>query len=247
MSDEERRPDTGEEGPAAEKGGVNGSREQMGTAAFFSDDTQGDGEGTDPEVAADSFRPVKGWKVWGVITGVLLVIAVGILYVYQAGDRKTILGNQPIPAAINNMYALPAAANIPVGGAVQSPLAAGPNLVQRSANSAQGKTTLTCPNCGATGLPVCATCGAVMQPVNQGTANQLFACPVCGTVGVAVCPHCHALMSAPAVGSQPLAQTQAPAAGGQFYCPVCGATGLPNWNAAAVPICPNCQNQMQVK
>ena len=55
-------------------------------------------------------RPIHNRKIWFTLLVIFLVIAVSVLYVYQAGDRKTILGNQPIPAGQNNSCPLASAA-----------------------------------------------------------------------------------------------------------------------------------------
>ncbi len=211
----------------------------------------GDGGGSGSDGDDTFFTPLQGWKAWVILTGIFVAIGVAVLYVYQAGDTKTILGNQPIPADDQYVYVMPAAVNVPVGGSVQAPAKQAPKkpAAGQAATGAPAapKQTATCPICNTTGLPVCAGCGAVMQPING--APGVYACPVCGMAGVPVCPSCHQAMAppAPVPKAQPVVGAPMANMGGQFYCPTCGATGLPNWAANGVPACPSCQAQMQIR
>lgn len=188
-------------------------------------------------------RPMSGRKVWVILGLILIGIAVAVLYVYQAGDRKTVLGNQPIPAVgmMNIGQPLAVVPNAPTGGNLQQ--------APVEQNLAVGNSTMvSCHNCGTKGLPVCATCGSVMKPLPGNSA--LFVCTTCGSVGMPICPHCGGSMS---TGGQQNIRTAAAvmpqgnaSVGGQFQCPGCQATGLPNWNGSGTPLCPNCGAQMNV-
>jgi predicted RNA-binding Zn-ribbon protein involved in translation (DUF1610 family) len=191
-------------------------------------------------------RPLRGPKAWIVLGVIFLAIAVAVLYVYQAGDRKTVLGNQPIPAvqlpsqvvpSTGNSF--PVALNVPGGGRREI----GPE--GPPAPGQTGGAQLNCPVCHTPGLPICASCKTVMQPLGQG---GLYACPTCGLVGLPICPRCGHNMSKPKnMAQHAAAVSPAQAVGGQFQCPACGATGLPNWDAAGVPICPSCGTRMGVR
>jgi len=194
------------------------------------------------------FKPVQGKKTWVILSLILVAIAVAVLYVYQAGDRKTVLGNQPIPAGQANPQVAPilqaapvvGAQNVPVGGQIQNAPGADP-----WAGAGASPNMVTCPHCGTTGLPVCSACGAVMKPLGDGSG--LFACPSCGTVGIPICPRCGGHMSAAGQTGARMAAQPAGNAAGQFQCPACGATGLPNWDPSGVPKCPSCGTTMSVR
>ena len=195
--------------------------------------------------------PFSGPKAWLILVGILLLIGVAVLYVYQTGDTKTILGNQPIPTLQAFLSPHVPALNVPSGGQLRGSMAA-PALQlppQPAAPAAappdgtQSRTLVQCPRCGATGLPLCASCGAVMQRLGNDPTSALFVCPLCGAVGMPICPYCGAGMAATKTGGQqPINNGSRPAGnvGGQFQCPACGATGLPNWTADGTPLCPNC-------
>jgi predicted RNA-binding Zn-ribbon protein involved in translation (DUF1610 family) len=176
-------------------------------------------------------------KVWIILAVIFVIIAVAILYVYQAGDRKTVLGNQPIPANRDLLQAQPmqpAALHVPGGGGLHAPAAA----------AGAGSPAVRCPHCSTGGLPLCGSCGTVMQPL---PGSRLYSCPACGTVGLPICPRCRAQMASPGfVGQQPLGQPAGLNIGGQFQCPVCGVVGLPNWDPGGTPICPGCGARMGV-
>jgi len=208
----------------------------------------------DSEYNNSFFKPMNSHRVWLILALVLIVIAVIILYVYQKGDRKTILGNQPIPAGQAFMNTPPpvgqslanitAAFNVPFGGnMLPNPIG---NQVQNNFN-AGNKNTVQCPNCHATGLPICSACGTIMQPLSNNAGLGLFVCPFCGSVGLPICSQCGTRMSTtPGIGHlHPVAQP-ADTVGGQFFCPNCNATGLPNWNQSGIPTCPNCRARMKV-
>lgn len=134
-----------------------------------------------PDGAAFDERPatsglLSNRRVWIVIAVIFVAIAVAVLWVYQAGDSKTVLGNQPIPAG----GAVTAAVNVPAGGALQNapaPLGGGgPQLGAR------------CPICGELGLPMCSRCNTVMQPLDRPVG--LYVCPSCGLAGMPICPRC---------------------------------------------------------
>jgi uncharacterized paraquat-inducible protein A len=212
------------------------------------DDNDGSGAADDifenEILGEDPFlKPMSGRKAWVILSLILVGIAVAVLYVYQAGDRKTVLGNQPIPAVgIMNMgQTLNPVPNAPAGGHLhQMP------TVQAPAGGTS--TMVTCNACGTNGLPVCGVCGLAMKPLP--TNPGLFVCTACGSVGMPMCPHCGGAMSSGAGQNiRTVAATQTPGSpnvGGQFQCPSCRATGLPNWNAAGTPLCPNCGTQMNV-
>lgn len=154
------------------------------------------------EYNAPFFNPMQGNKVWMILALILVVIAVAVLYVYQTGDRKTVLGNQPIPAGQPNMQngmMMGGAQNVPIGGQMRPLAAAIPG------NSGQIVAPVGCPHCSMTGLPVCGSCGTVMRALNDGSG--LFACPSCGAVGIPICPHCGGHMNSRAgIGAGQLAQ-----------------------------------------
>lgn len=153
---------------------------------------------------ADVLHPARSKKVWIILTGIFLVIAVAVLYVYQAGDTKTILGNQPIPQS-PYAYGSPVAMTAPINGLPQQPIGNPPrenqNEVNRAAvvppvpsqNTTNSQNLVRCPQCRSTGIPVCSSCGATMKPL-PGSTN-LFYCPSCGSVGTPVCPQCGTQMS----------------------------------------------------
>lgn len=148
----------------------------------------------------DFLRPMRTRKVWIVIALIFFAIAVAVLYVYQAGDPKTILGNQPIPAgqsAAGAGGATTAAMNNPMGG----------HLHRAPARLGGGGAPLAaqCPVCGDLALPMCSKCNTVMQPLDQ--APGLYVCPSCGVVGSPICPHCGGQMTSQAgCGIQPAGQ-----------------------------------------
>lgn len=223
-------------------------------------------EEEEAEYDTSFYKPMQSRKAWAILALILVIIAVSVLYVYQTGDKKTILGNQPIPAGQSNMFASPAAVtflgpapalpmsgavNVPMGGAVLNPSPVGgaaPAGIPAAARNnlvAQGN-PVQCPRCATQGMPFCSGCGAVMQPLNSAAGT--YVCPVCGTVGVPICPRCGGHMSTPGGTTQSI-QATPPVAnmGGQFQCPACRATGLPNWSPNGVPLCPNCGTTMNVR
>ncbi len=133
-------------------------------------------------------RPVRDRKVLIILMVIFVVIAVSVLYVYQAGDRKTVLGNQPIPAGQVNVGPAPVAFHVPVVGVPSSPATGG---------GAESQSTVNCPVCSTKGLPICSSCGSIMQPIGQGGAGGLFACPRCGAAGLPICPRCGGHMACP--------------------------------------------------
>jgi predicted RNA-binding Zn-ribbon protein involved in translation (DUF1610 family) len=195
-------------------------------------------------------KPIQGRKVWVILALILVGIAVAVLYVYQAGDRKTILGNQPIPAGQPNLQAVPVigAQNVPMGGAQNVPMGGQvqpPPAPDTWANGGAFTNVVTCPHCALSGLPVCSSCGAVMKLLGDGSG--LFVCTSCGVVGVPICPRCRGHMTAAgSAGARTIAQPAANTAG-QFQCPACRATGLPNWDRGGVPKCPSCGTTMKVR
>jgi len=200
------------------------------------------------------FRANRGIKVWIMVAGIFVVLAIGVLYIYQAGDTRTVLGNQPIPAGQILAVANPAPQNVPALGSTAAeptqPLlvpSAPPAIPQPSAAPAEADGPIRCPRCHTVGLAVCASCGAAMQPMNDNSG--LHVCPSCGTVGIPICPRCgaHMVVAGPAAEQWPPAEPQAPATVGQFQCPACGAAGLPNRNTAGVPLCPRCGGKMTVQ
>ncbi len=210
----------------------------------------------DFEGSTTFLKPMQGKKVWIVLSAILVVVAVAVLYVYQAGDKKTILGNQPIPIGQLNAPNSPVAGgvqNVPLGGGVQNvPLGGGVQNVpfgggsiQAPATGGAAASTVLCPQCAMTGLSVCTSCGTVMQPLGDGSG--LFACPSCGSVGIPLCPRDGAHMTLQSSASARPAVGAAGNVGGQFQCPACGMTGLPNWSPNGTPICPNCKTQMNVR
>ena len=199
-----------------------------------------------PYFKANMGDPRHSRRVWVLLALILVVISVAVLYVYQAGDKKTILGNQPIPAGVGNTAPEINIGNGQQQGAINLPIGGGMLALQAAAKAPlppdpSPQTMTTCPRCNTQGLPLCAACGAVMRPIENGSG--LFVCPSCGSVGMPICPHCGAHMIA--ANSRPSAQLAASTAG-QFLCPSCGGTGLPNWNQNGAPMCPNCGTQMQV-
>ena len=151
-----------------------------------SDELEDEEQWPDPAIEAGPgpFNPVGNRKVWITLVVICAIIAVAVLYVYQAGDDKTILGNQPIPAAL------------PEGGAAAAEGA--PPTVRGQAfalpgGGAGGSLTVKCPYCGNDGLPMCSKCNAVMQPL--GGNSGLYACSSCGTAGVPICPRCGTRMN----------------------------------------------------
>lgn len=196
------------------------------------------------------FRPMPSRKVWGILGVIFVIIAVAILYVYQAGDRKTVLGNQPIPANRDFIPAQPvqpiqpAALHVPGGGGLHVPPAATMPQALPPAFTGPSSQAVRCPHCSTMGLPLCGSCGTVMQPL---PGSGLYSCPACGAVGLPLCPRCRAQMTPPGFGGQQsLAQPAGVNIGGQFQCPVCGMVGLPNWDQGGTPICPGCGARMQV-
>ena len=202
------------------------------------------------------FNSSPSRKTWVVLALILIVIAIAILYVYQAGDRKTVLGNQPIPAGQTYTATLPVAQQTPIGGVQNVP--SGGGMINTAAQGAQRnapdrglsnrvgttKSAVSCPNCGTTGISACATCGALLQPF--GKVPGLFACPVCGVAGVPICPRCGTHMAGKVhAGHQQVVQAGTNV-GGQFHCPICQSTGLPNWDQNGKPICPSCGAKMDV-
>ena len=161
---------------------------------------------TDAVYDERSFHPTKSKKVWIILTGIFLIIAVAVLYVYQAGDTKTILGNQPIPQS-PYAYGTPAAVTTPINIPAQQPTRRPPidnaNELNRAAvlqpipsqNTNTGQNLVRCPKCSTTGIPVCSSCGSVMKPLSNTANSNLFYCPSCGTVGTPVCPQCGTRMS----------------------------------------------------
>jgi len=158
------------------------------------------------EYHSSFIKPMQSRKVWFVLAGIFLVIAVAVLYVYQAGDTKTILGNQPIPQQ-TYIYATPAALNVQQGAAapsvhihpvqvnpLQPSLGAGVGSLVNPGAAPSGRagttSTVVCPHCNTQGIPVCSSCGKVMQPLQNGSNSGLYVCPTCGKVGVPVCPKC---------------------------------------------------------
>ena len=291
-----------------------------------------------PDDQYEYYRPRPNLQVWLILGGIAFVIAVAVLFIYQAGDKKTILtmepmqpaaftpgrnagncpqpgmcgaqpvafaqggngagcpqpgmcGAQPVafaqgqnggacpqpgmcgaqPVAFGSQRGACGGVNCPTGGrsmasgngGVNPTLAAAllpatprqPARVQLPYAPPQNAIAQTahCPRCGASALPLCAQCGSLMLPLNE----SLFHCPQCGAVGVPPCPYCGARMTpseqreAPASAAVATAQgprREAPeAVGGQFVCPQCNATGLPNWDATGVPLCPVCGTAMTVR
>ena len=201
--------------------------------------------------------PIKGRKFWGILILVFIVISVAVLYVYQVGDNKTILGNQPILEAQPYPAPTQAAVNIPVGGQDQV-LQVGANAqptmsqaVNRVGISGAGSTSVRCTHCGEQGMPLCSGCGAVMQSLSASGNPQLFACPHCGSVGLPICPMCGGQMTSTSTGFGPTVVPKTAQAavqeGGQFFCPTCGATGLPNWDPNGLPRCPGCNGVVTVR
>lgn len=194
-------------------------------------------------------------KTWAILAGIFILIAVAILYVYQTGDSKTVLGNQPIPAQPVVGYGQPVALHVPNGGHVHNARAEGgvrPSQpsVSRSAGE-PSQSSVQCPKCGSKGVPLCSSCGTVMNPLGNDPSSGLFSCPSCGVVGVMICPRCGSSMeSRRRFDRQQKSSTWIKAArsvGGQFQCPACGATGLPNWSANGAAKCPNCGAQMNTR
>ena len=187
--------------------------------------------------------PSQNARTWALLVLILVAIAVAILYVYQAGDRKTVLGNQPLPSgdALAFGQALPGVgALIPVAPA--QPVAPVPRAASSQA------VVVRCPGCGTQGVPVCASCGALMRRLDPGAGSALFVCPSCGAAGVPPCPRCRARMvpSRPGVPSPIAFHPGAPRAGGQHHCTACGGTGLPDWQPDGTPLCPGCGTRMTV-
>ncbi len=183
-------------------------------------------------------RPVRDRKVLIILMVIFVVIAVSVLYVYQAGDRKTVLGNQPIPAGQVNVGPAPVAFHVPVVGVPSSPATGG---------GAESQSTVNCPVCSTKGLPICSSCGSIMQPIGQGGAGGLFACPRCGAAGLPICPRCGGHMASAGHAGKQLMDNIGGGGGGQFQCPVCGATGLPRWGPGGAPICPSCGARMRIR
>jgi len=170
--------------------------------------SSGSGSHSDTDSVCDerSFHPTKSKKAWIILTGIFLVIAVAVLYVYQAGDTKTILGNQPIPQS-PYAYGSPAAVTTPINIPAQQPIRQPPidnaNEVNRAAvlpsipspNTNAGQNLVRCPRCRTSGIPICSSCGSVMKPLPNAANSNLFYCPSCGTVGTPVCPQCGTRMS----------------------------------------------------
>ncbi len=157
--------------------------EAMATAAEMEEGGDLDEEDFDwPEEGDHSepptyVSPLGGAKILGILAVIFLIIAVSVLYVYQAGDSKTILGNQPITTAQGS----------PVGQAVVP--AAAVNVPARlPLNGGGSELAAQCPQCGTIGLPMCSKCNTVMQPIDQ--RSGLYVCPKCGTVGLPICPSC---------------------------------------------------------
>lgn len=155
-------------------------------------------------------KPMQGKKVWIVLAGIMVVIGVVVLYVYQAGDRKTILGNQPIPVGRLEQQNVPVGAgegSMAIGpGAQDAPVGGGLQIVQHVPPPARGgaaRNTVQCPQCSMQGLPVCSPCGVVMQPLGDGSG--LFACPSCGLVGIPICPRDGVHMTLASTGNPTLA------------------------------------------
>lgn len=142
-------------------------------------------------------NPLSSRKVWGILVVIFVAIAVAVLYVYQAGDPKTILGNQPIPAG----------QGVQLGAGAAT--AAAPVPVPVGGGMVTGGLATRCPVCGNTGLPLCSKDNAVMQPIDRGSG--LYVCPTCGAVGMPICPRCGGHMAsgfdALSQGGTPLAQS----------------------------------------
>jgi predicted RNA-binding Zn-ribbon protein involved in translation (DUF1610 family) len=166
------------------------------------------GEEAESYYDSSFFKPMQSRKAWVILVLILVVIAVAVLYVYQAGDTKTILGNQPIPTGQSNLVAQPAGVTVPVaGGAMNLPVGGGlietpmgvrgiqENLQVVPHGHATRSIAVQCPSCGTGGIPVCSACGSAMRPLNPGA--DIFVCPSCGTVGVPICPRCGGQMTAP--------------------------------------------------
>jgi len=270
-----------------------------------------------PDDQYEYYRPRPNLQVWLILGGIAFVIAVAVLFIYQAGDNKTILtmepmqpaaftpgrnagncpqpgmcGAQPVafaqgqnggncpqpgmcgaqPVAFSSQRGACGGVNCPTGGrstgsgngGANPSLAAAalPPTFQQSARVPPSYAPTPnaaaqpahCSRCGANAMPLCAHCGAVMLALNE----SLFYCPQCGAVGSPPCPYCGVRMTpveqpeapanAPAVATAQVPRREAPeAVGGQFVCPRCNATGLPNWDATGVPLCPVCGTAMTVR
>jgi len=179
---DEHDPELEEEGEDLPEWGDSRDSDQDGAEEEEEEEEE---EWPDPAIEAGPgpLNPAASRKVWITLGAVFAIIAIAVLYVYQAGDDKTILGNQPIPAALQEGGAGAAAGVQPnAGGAMfAAPGSAGAGL------------TAHCPYCGNDGLPMCSKCNTVMQPL--GGNSGLYACPSCGTAGVPICPRCGSRMT----------------------------------------------------
>jgi hypothetical protein len=150
---------------------------------------------------------------------------------------------QGCPGAGGAGTACPGGAGCP-GGASARPVAfVAPDLSPQPPTAQPA----VCLRCGGQALSLCDRCNAIMLPLSEG----LFYCPHCGAVGTPLCPYCSARMTTGTsrlarspTATPPTASAGASPAGGQFLCPTCNTTGLPNWTAAGVPVCPNCGSPM---
>jgi len=264
------------------------------TDKSIDDETQ-EPQAPPPYDVYDYYRPRPNLQVWLILGGIAFVIAVAVLFIYQAGDNKTILTMEPMqpaaftpgrnagncaqpgmcgaqPVAFSSQRGACGGVNCPTGGRSTSSgngganpslaAAALPPTFQQSARVPPSYAPTPnaaaqpahCSRCGANAMPICAHCGAVMLALNE----SLFYCPQCGAVGSPPCPYCGVRMppleppeapaNAPAVATAQVPRREAPeAVGGQFVCPRCNATGLPNWDATGVPLCPVCGTAMTVR
>ena len=135
-------------------------------------------------------RRVKGKYNSTILVLIGMAIIAAIVFVYNKGKTKALLGNQPYPAAS------PRVVKSQTGDRGVTNMSSGGRLVGRTAGTVNitpsSNCLMQCPQCGAQGVPVCSNCGAVMQ--SHKPAAGLYVCPKCAMVGTPVCPSCRVNM-----------------------------------------------------
>jgi hypothetical protein len=69
------------------------------TDTTYDDDTQ-EPQAPPPEDPYEYYRPRPNLQVWLILGGIAFVVAVSVLFIYQAGDNKTILTMEPMQPAV---------------------------------------------------------------------------------------------------------------------------------------------------
>jgi hypothetical protein len=185
------------------------------------------------EFAYYHYRPQK--QAWAILGVVFFVVGVAVLWVYQTGDRKTILSKKElepkaqaqvtaaIGAPIDVPMAPPYAATAPPAGCTANNCALGGRTVADApgpvAPAPIGGTGWDTPSPSAPGGPDVI---AAMATPDQPTAAVSALCPRCGSRAMPLCHRCNSIML--------------PLGGPLFYCPQCGTVGTPP--------CPYCGSRM---